>query len=156
MHLLLPYLGLLFGVTVLRSAAGYFYTYGQNELGQLLMTDVRTALYRKLLVLPYSFYDREQTGRLISRLSSDVESTRLFLSQILIESFSHATTIVLATAAMFAQDLGLALLVAGPLIASGVGMYWPTTASARPGPSSTSGSPGCPPSSRTSWLASRW
>jgi ATP-binding cassette subfamily B multidrug efflux pump len=123
MHLLLPYLGLLFGVTVLRSAAGYFYTYGQNELGQLLMTDVRTALYRKLLVLPYSFYDREQTGRLISRLSSDVESTRLFLSQILIESFSHATTIVLATAAMFAQDLGLALLVAGPLIASGVGMY---------------------------------
>jgi len=31
MHLLLPYLGLLFGVTVLRSAAGYFYTYGQNE-----------------------------------------------------------------------------------------------------------------------------
>jgi ATP-binding cassette subfamily B multidrug efflux pump len=87
------------------------------------MTDVRTSLYRKLLVLPYSFYDREQTGRLISRLSSDVESTRLFLSQILIESFSHATTIVLATAAMFAQDLGLALLVAGPLIASGVGTY---------------------------------
>jgi len=60
---------------------------------------------------------------LISRLSSDVESTRLFLSQILIESLNHTTTILLVTAAMFAQYLGLALLVAGPLIASGVGLY---------------------------------
>ncbi len=118
-HLLLPYLGLLFGVTVLRSAAAYFYSYGQNRLGQLLMTDVRTALYQKLLVLPYSFYDREQTGR----LSSDVESTRLFLSQILIESLSHTTTIILVTAAMFGQDIGLALLIAGPMLASGVGLY---------------------------------
>jgi ATP-binding cassette subfamily B multidrug efflux pump len=122
-HLLLPYLGALLGVTILRSAAAYFYSYGQNKLGQLLMTDVRTKLYQKLLVLPYSFYDREQTGRLISRLSSDVESTRLFLSQILIESLNHTTTIVLVTAAMFGQDIGLAFLIAGPMVASGVGLY---------------------------------
>ena len=122
-HLLLPYLGVLLGVTILRSAAAYFYTYGQNKLGQLLMTDVRTALYQKLLVLPYSFYDREQTGRLISRLSGDVESTRLFLSQILIESLNHTTTILLVTAAMFGQSVSLALLIAGPMIASGVGLY---------------------------------
>ena len=57
------------------------------------MTDVRTALYKKILALPYSFYDKEQTGRLMSRVSSDVESTRIFLSQILVESMSHTLTI---------------------------------------------------------------
>lgn len=120
---LLPYLGLLLLVTGVRAAATYFYSYGQNKLGQLVMTDVRTALYRKLLALPYAFYDREQTGRLMSRVSSDVESTRLFLSQILVESLSHTTTIVLATAALIQQSVVLALLAAVPMIASGLGMY---------------------------------
>src|SRR6185436_13495851 len=67
---LLPYLGLLLLVTVVRAATTYFYSYGQNKLGQLVMTDVRSALYRKLLALPFSFYDKEQTGRLMSRVSS--------------------------------------------------------------------------------------
>lgn len=120
---LLPYLGLLLLVTGLRAAATYFYTYGQNKLGQRVMTDVRAALYRKLLALQYSFYDKEQTGRLMSRVSSDVESTRLFLSQILIESLNQATTIVLATVALFQQSLILALLAAAPMIASGLGMF---------------------------------
>jgi ATP-binding cassette subfamily B multidrug efflux pump len=123
LELLLLYLALLLFVTGVRAAATYFYSYGQNQLGQLVMTDVRTALYRKLLVLPYSFYDKEQTGRLMSRVSSDVESTRLFLSQILIESLNHVTTIVLATVALFEQSLLLALLAAGPMILSGLGMY---------------------------------
>ncbi len=124
LELLLPYLALLLLVTGVRAAATYFYSYGQNKLGQLVMTDVRAALYRKLLMLPYGFYDREQTGRLMSRVSSDVESTRLFLSQILVESLNHATTIVLATVALFEQSVLLALLATGPMIASGLGMYF--------------------------------
>ncbi|WP_169237497.1 ABC transporter ATP-binding protein [Candidatus Roseilinea sp. NK_OTU-006] len=123
LELLLPYLALLLLVTGARAAATYFYSYGQNKLGQLVMTDVRAALYRKLLVLPYSFYDKEQTGRLMSRVSSDVESTRIFLSQILVESLNHAMTIVLATVALFEQSVILALLAAGPMVASGLAMY---------------------------------
>src|SRR5262245_26015775 len=75
LQLLLPYLGLLLLVMAVRATATYFYTFGLNKLGQLVMTDARAALYDKLLVLPYSFYDKEQTGRLMSRVSSDVEST---------------------------------------------------------------------------------
>ena len=124
LHLLLPYLALLLAVAAGRAITTYFYTYGQNRLGQLVMTDVRLALYRRLLALPYSFYDRERTGRLISRVGSDVESTRIFLSQIMIESMSHLMTITLATAVMLQQDHVLALISLGPMVISGLGMFF--------------------------------
>ena len=123
MSLLLPYLGLLIAVALIRAAATYFYTYGQNRLGQHVMSDVRYALYRKLLALQFSFYDSNQTGRLMSRVSSDVESTRLFLSQVLVESINQLTTIVLSTIALLQQDWRLALLVVLPLIGSGVSLF---------------------------------
>lgn len=124
LELLMPYLALLLVVTGLRAISTYFYSYGQNRIGQLVMTDVRLMLYRKLLALQYAFYDREQTGRLMSRISSDVESTRIFLSQIMVESMSHVMTIVFATYAIFRQDALLAALVIGPMIASGLGMFF--------------------------------
>jgi ATP-binding cassette subfamily B protein len=120
---LIPYLGVLLLVMVVRATTTYFYTYGQQKLGQLVMTDVRTALYRKLLALPYRFYDKEQTGRLMSRVSSDVESTRIFLSQILIESMSHILTISLAAVAFIQQDIVLAVIAIIPVAISGAGMY---------------------------------
>src|SRR4051794_18091742 len=51
MSLLLPYLALLLAVALGRAITTYFYSYGQNRLGQLVMTDVRLALYNKLLAL---------------------------------------------------------------------------------------------------------
>ncbi len=122
---LLPfYLGLLLLVTGGRAAATWFYSYGQSKLGQLVMTDVRAALYRKLLALPYSFYDKEQTGRLMSRISSDVESTRIFLSQILVESTSHFFTIILTGIVFIQQDALLAVIAIVPVLISGLGMYY--------------------------------
>ena len=122
-QLLIPYLGLLLLVTTVRTITVYFYSYRQNKLGQLVMTDVRTALYKKLLALPYSFYDKEQTGRLMSRISSDVESTRIFLSQILVESMSHTLTITFASIALLFQDPLLFAIAILPIIASGFAMY---------------------------------
>ncbi len=124
LDLLLPYLGILLLVTGGRAAAPWFYSYGQSRLGQLVMTDVRAALYRKLLALSYSFYDKEQTGRLMSRVSSDVESTRIFLSQILVESTSHFFTIILTGIVFFQQDPLLSAIAIIPVLISGAGMYY--------------------------------
>ncbi len=132
LDLLLPYLGFLLAVTAVRAATTYFYSYGQNKMGQLVMSDVRGALYRKLLALPYNFYDREQTGRLMSRVSSDVESTRIFLSQILIESMSHMLTIILSFIAFLQQDVQLALFAIIPVLMSGMGMFWAHRAMRQP------------------------
>ncbi len=121
--LLLPYLALLLAVAALRALFQFFYSRDRERLGQHVVTDIRTALYRKLLALPYSFYDNEQTGRLMSRISSDVESTRIFLAFILIDSINHVTTVVVMLVALVRLNLLLAVVAIIPTIVSGVTLY---------------------------------
>src|SRR5215218_11249468 len=63
--------------------------------------DMRNALYAKLLRLSFGFYDRHQTGQLMSRATVDLQSVRFFLGYGLIFFFQHVTTIVGVTAVMF-------------------------------------------------------
>ncbi len=121
--LLPPYLALLLGVAIVRALFQFFYSRDRERLGQRVVTDIRTALYRKLLALQYSFYDNEQTGRLMSRISSDVESTRVFLAFILIDSINHITTVVVMLVALVRLNLLLAVVAIIPTIVSGVTLY---------------------------------
>ncbi len=121
--LLPPYLALLLGVALVRALFQYYYSRDRERLGQHVVTDIRTALYRKLLALPYSFYDNEQTGRLMSRITSDVESTRIFLAFILIDSINHVTTIVVMLVALVRLNLLLAAIAIIPTVVSGVTLY---------------------------------
>ena len=118
-----PYLALLLGVAIVRALFQYFYSRDRERLGQHVVTDIRTALYRKLLALQYSFYDNEQTGRLMSRITSDVESTRVFLAFILIDSINHVTTVVVMLVALLRLDLLLAVVAIIPTAISGVTLY---------------------------------
>lgn len=121
--LLPPYLALLLGVAIVRALFQFFYSRDRERLGQHVVTDIRTALYRKLLALQYSFYDNEQTGRLMSRITSDVESTRIFLAFILIDSINHVTTVVVMLVALVRLNLLLAVVAIIPTIVSGVTLY---------------------------------
>jgi ABC-type multidrug transport system fused ATPase/permease subunit len=71
--------------------------------------DMRNGLYSKLLRLSYGFYDRHQTGQLMSRATVDLQSVRFFLGYGLIFFFQHVMTIVGVTAVMFFLDWRLAL-----------------------------------------------
>ncbi|MCS7061861.1 MAG: ABC transporter ATP-binding protein, partial [Anaerolineae bacterium] len=53
----------------------------------------------------------------------DVESTRIFLAFILIDSISHVTTVIVMLAALVRLDLLLAAVAVLPTVASGVGLY---------------------------------
>lgn len=121
--LLPPYLALLLGVAIVRALFQFFYSRDRERLGQHVVTDIRTALYRKLLALQYSFYDNEQTGRLMLRITSDVESTRIFLAFVLIDSINHVTTVIVMLAALVRLNLLLAVLAIIPTVTSGVTLY---------------------------------
>jgi ABC-type multidrug transport system fused ATPase/permease subunit len=71
--------------------------------------DMRNGLYSKLLRLSYGFYDRHQTGQLMSRATVDLQAVRFFLGYGLIFFFQHVLTIVGVTAVMFFLDWRLAL-----------------------------------------------
>ncbi len=117
------YLALLVGVSLIRATAQYFYGRDRERLGQVVITDIRTALYRKLLALSYSFYDNEQTGRIMSRITSDVESTRIFLAFILIDSALQVTVIAVMLISLIRLDTTMALIAIVPTVISGITLY---------------------------------
>ncbi len=80
---------------------------GRQALG--VEFDMRNALYAKLVRLSFGFYDRHQTGQLMSRATVDLQSVRFFLGYGLIFFFQHVLTIVGVTAVMYVANWRLAL-----------------------------------------------
>jgi len=89
---------------------------GQQALG--VEFDLRSALYAHLLRLSFGFYDRHQTGQLMSRATVDLQTVRFFLGYGLIFFFQNVLTLVGATVVMFVFNwkLTLAALWIAPLL----------------------------------------
>jgi ATP-binding cassette subfamily B protein len=86
---------------------------GRVSLGVEL--DLRNRLYGHLQQLELSFFDRQQTGQLMSRATVDLQSVRFFLGYGLIFIGQSLLSILLAAAAMFALRPGLAALSLAPV-----------------------------------------
>ena len=71
--------------------------------------DMRNGMYAKLQRLSFGFYDRHQTGQLMSRATVDLQAVRFFLGYGLIFFFQHVMTIVGVTVVMFVVNWRLAL-----------------------------------------------
>jgi ATP-binding cassette, subfamily B, bacterial len=81
---------------------------GQQALG--VEFDLRSALYAHLLRLSFGFYDRHQTGQLMSRATVDLQTVRFFLGYGLIFFFQNVLTLVGATIVMFFVNWKLTLV----------------------------------------------
>jgi ATP-binding cassette subfamily B protein len=81
---------------------------GRQALG--VEFDLRNTLYAHLLRLSFRFYDRHQTGQLMSRATVDLQTVRFFLGYGLIFFFQHILTIVGVTAVMLVLEWRLALV----------------------------------------------
>jgi ATP-binding cassette subfamily B protein len=81
---------------------------GRQALG--VEFDLRSALYAHLLRLSFGFYDRHQTGQLMSRATVDLQTVRFFLGYGLIFFFQNALTLVGAAVVMFVVNWRLTLV----------------------------------------------
>jgi ATP-binding cassette subfamily B protein len=81
---------------------------GRQALG--VEFDLRNAMYARLLRLSFGFYDRHQTGQLMSRATVDLQAVRFFLGYGLIFFFQHVLTVVGVTVLMLVTDWRLALV----------------------------------------------
>jgi len=68
------------GVTILRGVFQFAQEYTLQYAAQRAIYDIRNAMYDHLQRLPFSFYDKSQTGQLISRTTGDIDSLRRFYS----------------------------------------------------------------------------
>jgi ATP-binding cassette subfamily B protein len=76
--------------------------------------DLRQKFYAHLQRLELGFFDRQQTGQLMSRATVDLQSIRFFLGYGLIFITQNLLTIALASAVMFALNPMLALIALAP------------------------------------------
>ncbi len=100
----------ILGVGLLRSLLmlGRRFISGKQALA--VEWDMRDALYSRLLRLSFGYYDRHQTGQLMSRATVDLQTIRFFLGYGLIFFAQHVITIVCVTAVLFFYEWRLALI----------------------------------------------
>jgi ABC-type multidrug transport system fused ATPase/permease subunit len=72
--------------------------------------DMRQGLYAHLVRLSFGFYDRHQTGQLMSRATVDLQGVRFFLGYGLIFFFQNILTVVSVTVVLFFFEWKLALI----------------------------------------------
>ena len=73
--------------------------------------DMRQGLYAHLVRLSFGFYDRHQTGQLMSRATVDLQGVRFFLGYGLIFFFQNILTVLSVTVVLFFFQWKLALIV---------------------------------------------
>jgi ATP-binding cassette subfamily B protein len=72
--------------------------------------DMRQGLYAHLVRLSFGFYDRHQTGQLMSRATVDLQGVRFFLGYGLIFFFQNVLTVVSVTIVLLVFEWKLALI----------------------------------------------
>ncbi len=77
---LIVYALLLLGASVLRGLFDFARTYSTDSLSQKVAYDVRNLMYDKLQHLSFAFHDKEHTGNLMSKVTSDVEAVRRYVN----------------------------------------------------------------------------
>jgi len=109
---------LLVSVTLLKGLAEYASTYLLNRLGQSVVMDLRNDLYEKILNQSASFFHTHSTGRLISRVTNDVEKIQFACSTALADALKQGLTFITFIVIVFAIDwtLALASFIVAPLI----------------------------------------
>jgi len=93
--------GLFFGVQLLRFVFSYLQTVLINTVGQYVMFDIRRELYDKLQHQEVAYYDRNPVGRIMTRLTNDVDALN--------ELFTAGVTDVLGDVVMIIAIIGVML-----------------------------------------------
>jgi ABC-type multidrug transport system fused ATPase/permease subunit len=102
--------GLIVAAGALQGVLMFWRRFLAGRLSLAVEYDLRNAMYRHLQRLSFGFYDRHQTGQLMSRATVDLQSVRFFLGYGLIFFSQNVVTVVIVVAALVAIDWQLALI----------------------------------------------
>jgi ATP-binding cassette subfamily B protein len=110
-HGLGVYLGAFVALMLLTEAMFVYRVRFALELGEAVIHDLRNDLFDKVLRMPVGFFHRTPVGRLISRITSDVDSIRLAIQDSAFIGVVQLGSMAVAAALMAHYDLWLFLTV---------------------------------------------
>lgn len=83
------------------------------ELGESVVTDLRNRLFRHMQRMPMRWFHTNRIGRVISRMTSDVEDIRIGVQEVFYVTLVQFIQMGIASAAMIWYDWSLFLIVLG-------------------------------------------
>jgi ATP-binding cassette subfamily B protein len=105
----------MIGVSVATGVLGVAQTWLSNVVGQRVMHDLRTAVYRHLQRLSLAFFTRTRTGEVQSRIANDIGGVQNVVTSTATSIVSNVTTVSATIVAMIALDWRLAAFSLGLL-----------------------------------------
>jgi ATP-binding cassette, subfamily B, multidrug efflux pump len=102
--------GYLVGLALARGLFTFLQGYLAERASQGVAYDLRDALFERIERLSFSYYDRVQTGQLVTRLTSDVEQIRSFAGSGVVQLANAVVMLVGSTVLLLYLDWQLALI----------------------------------------------
>lgn len=101
---------IMLGTLVLQGILQYGMTYLTSWIGQKIIYDLRKKIFSHILSLDLKFFDRNPIGRIVTRVTGDVEVLFEVFSSGLVTAFGDIFLIIWVLYFMFALDYQLALV----------------------------------------------
>ena len=103
-------------LAVAQAVLGLVQRWCSSKIGEGLIFDMRTRVFDHVLQMPVAFFTRTQTGKLVSRLNSDVIGAQQAFTSTLSTVLSNLISLVLVLVAMLvlSWQLTLAALIMLP------------------------------------------
>ncbi|MGB4586866.1 MAG: ABC transporter transmembrane domain-containing protein, partial [Rectinemataceae bacterium] len=109
--LIVRYAAILLAILAAILISTFGMVYFSNLLGLKIMKDLRMQLFDHVLTRSMSYLSRQPVGRLVTRLTSDVETINQFFTDVLSAFIKDASIMVGAVAVLYFFDWRLALVV---------------------------------------------
>jgi len=113
----LPYIVVLYGLAILLEfIIRYFQGYYTEYLGQKIMYDMRMEIFSHIQKLPMSYFDKNPVGRVMTRVTTDVQSLNEMLSSGIVTLFGDLFMVLGIMGIMLALNWQLSLVTFSVLI----------------------------------------
>jgi ATP-binding cassette subfamily B protein len=121
---MLPIFALYVGALLLAFVCRYGQTYIMQSAGQQVMVDIRMRIFSHIQRMSLAFFDRNPVGRLITRLTNDVDALNEFLTKGMVELLGDSARLVLIVITMLILNWRLALISLAVLPIMSVAAYF--------------------------------
>ena len=96
-------------IPIVTGIIGVYQTLLSNQVGQSVMHDLRTQVYRHLQRLSLAFFTRTRTGEVQSRIANDIGGIETVVTSTATSVLANVTTVIATVVAMFLLDWRLAV-----------------------------------------------
>ena len=103
----------MIAISLIHGVCGVVQSYLSTQVGQSVMHDLRTSVYRHLQRLSLAFFTKTRTGEVQSRISNDIGGVDNVLTSTATSVMSTVTTVIATVVAMFLINWQLALIALG-------------------------------------------